>query len=154
MNETVKKGNIKTILLVIMLIVYFAAICLINFSATPSMFDGDMYCDYRYAALAWEHKSVFPDGWVFGNQLNLVSTPVLAAILYGLFLDLNTAMAVACTIMAILTVISFDWMIKPLFQSLESRLLAVVVFMTSVLYYGTAVHENVGWSLFFTMCLG
>ena len=79
-----KEKTIIKITLTVILAICFAMICLVNFSAVPSFFDADMYCDYKYAIQVWDHKSIFPVGWVFGNQLNAVSTPVLTGILYGL----------------------------------------------------------------------
>lgn len=147
-----RKTPARVIILVMMLFVYFAATCLINFSAVPSFYDGDMYCDYRYAMETWEYKSIFPDGWIFGNQLNAVSTPVLAAIFYGLTGHINFSMAAACVCMATLVVVCYDWMVRPELKEAESRLVAIVVFMTTALYCGKAVRGNQGWTLLFTMC--
>ena len=152
MKNVIRKNSIETIVLAGIILIYIASICLINFSVVPSFYDADMYCDYQYAVMAWEQKSLFPDGWVFGNQLNAVSTPVLAAVIYGLTGSPNLSMAVACTVMAVLVLICFEWMMSPVLKHLESRLFSLVVFMTVVLYYGNAVSGNMGWSLFFTMC--
>ena len=134
------------------LVFFFGIICLLNFSAAPSFYDADMYCDYQYAMETWKHKSIFPDGWVFGNQLNAVSTPVLAALFFGLSNHINFSMAAACTVMAILVMLSFDWMTRVFIKEPEGRLFAGVLFMTITLYCGNAVLGNQGWTLFFTMC--
>jgi len=152
MKCTALYRNARILVFIAILIIYFSVISFINFSAVPSFYDGDMYCDYRYAMEAWEHKSIFPDGWVFGNQLNAVSTPVLAALLYGVTGNLNFSMAAACVIMGVLLVVSYDWMIKAALKETESRLVAIVLFITVTLYCGRAVHGNQGWTLFFTMC--
>lgn len=138
----------RTVLLAILLAAYFCVIAFLNFSAAPSFYDADMYCDYRYAMETWKHKSIFPDGWVFGNQLNVVSTPVLAALLYGLSGNPNMAMAGASVIMAVFVAIAYDWMIKPVLEELESRLLAVILLVTVSLYCGKAVHGNQGWTFY------
>lgn len=152
MKRTAPDGFARMMVLSALLAVYFLVICFINFSAVPSFYDGDMYCDYRYAMVAWEHKSLFPEGWVFGNQLNAVSTPVLAALLYGLSGNLNASMAAACVMMGILVVISYDWMVKTVLQEKESRLTAIILLVTVTLFSGCAVHGNQGWTLLFTMC--
>ena len=152
MKCTALYRNARILVFIAILIIYFSVISFINFSAVPSFYDADMYCDYRYAMGAWEHKSIFPDGWVFGNQLNAVSTPVLAALLYGVTGNLNLSMAAACVIMGVLLVFSYDWMIKAALKETESRLVAIVLFITVTLYCGRAVHGNQGWTLFFTMC--
>lgn len=152
MKGIFQKKAFRIGILVFMLVVCFGAISLLNFAAVPSFYDGDMYCDYRYAMEAWAHKSIFPEGWVFGNQLNAVSTPVLAAILYGSTNNMNFSMAMACVTMAILVVASFDWMMKAVMKDPESRLLAIVLLVTISLYCGRAVHGNQGWTLLFSMC--
>ena len=139
-------------ILITICIIFFGSICLINFSAVPSFFDADMYCDYRYAMEAWEYRSIFPKEWVFGNQLNAVSTPVLAAVLYELTENMNFSMAMACVIMAIMVVVSYDWMIKTAVKEKESRLMSIVLLISVVLYCGNTVYGNQGWTLLFTMC--
>ena len=47
----------------------FGYICYLNLSLTPSFYCTDMYSDILYAVKAWETKSLFPEGCVFGNQL-------------------------------------------------------------------------------------
>lgn len=146
------KSTVRVTVLCCMLAVYFCVICFLNFSSVPSFYDGDMYCDYRYAMEAWTHKSIFPEGWVFGNQLNAVSTPVLAALIYGLSQNMNFSMAAACVIMAVLVMVCYDWMIRDVLKDMESRLVAGVLLVTASLYCGRAVHGNQGWTLLFTMC--
>lgn len=145
-------NRLRTVLLVLVLAGCFCVIAFLNFSAAPSFYDADMYCDYRYAMETWKHRSIFPDGWVFGNQLNVVSTPVLAALFYGFTGSPNFAMAAASTIMAVLLTVSYDWMMKPVLKEPESRLLAIILLITVSLYCGKAVHGNQGWTLLFTMC--
>lgn len=144
--------NIAILFLASILLAFCSAIIVINFCAAPSFFDADMYCDYRYAMEVWNSKSLFPEGWIFGNQLNVVSTPVLAALIYGLSQNPNFSIAAACTLMGFAVLISFDWMLKTVLKSLESRLLACLYFLSVVLFYGEAIYGNKGWTLFFTMC--
>ena len=152
MKEKLVKSTVCKTILIAILILYLSTISLINFSVVPSFYDGDMYCDYQYAMEVWEHKSIFPEGWVFGNQLNAVSTPVLAALIYGFSGNINVSMAAACTIMAVLVGISYYWMTKSVLKDTESNLLALVMLITVALYCGNAVQGNQGWTLLFTMC--
>ena len=152
MKGTDHSNTIRVTVLYSILAIYFFVICFLNFSSVPSFYDGDMYCDYRYAMEAWTHKNIFPEGWVFGNQLNAVSTPVLAALIYGVSQNMNVSMAAACVIMAVLVIVSYDWMIRDVLKDVESRLVANILFLTVSLYSGRAVHGNQGWTLFFTMC--
>lgn len=152
MKGKFNRSVVFTAILMAVLLAYLSIIGLINFSAAPSFYDGDMYCDYRYAIETWQHKSIFPDGWVFGNQLNVVSTPVLAALFLGLTGNPNMSMAAACVVMAVLVLLSYDWMISAVIKKIESRLAAAVLFITVVLYSGNAIQGNQGWTLLFTMC--
>lgn len=140
------------ILLAVMLLVYFGVVCMINFLAPPSYYDSDMYTDIRYAVEVWNHKSVFPEGWVFGNQLYFMSTPVLAGIFYGITGNATLSMGIASTIMAFLVLLAFDWMMKPAVPAVEARLSGLVMFMGLMLFFGDAWHETSGWQLLFTMC--
>lgn len=152
MEGIFRKCLVRTTILCTMLVISFWLIILINFSAVPSFYDADMYCDYQYAIEVWKDKSIFPEGWVFGNQLNVVSTPVLAALIYGLSGNINFSMGLASTIMTVLVLACFDWMVKPVLNTAESRLLAIALFLTITLYGGSAVDGRDGWTLFFTMC--
>jgi len=136
----------------IILFVYFLSACTLNFSYNPSFYSTDMYTDMVYAEESWAHKSIFPDGWIFGNQLYAVATPVLAAFFYGLVGDSVVAMAVATTVMGVLVIVTFAWMVKAIFPGVQAGLLGGAIFAALPLSFGGAVHEVAGWQLFFTMC--
>lgn len=138
--------------LVFVLTVYLAMICMVNFFAPPSFYDSDMYTDIRYAMEAWNHKSVFPGGWVFGNQLYVMSTPVLAALFFGLTGEPAVAMGLASTVMAVFVLLSFAWMIRPVVPSREGRLVGMVLLLGQMLFFGDSWHDPTGWQLMFTMC--
>ncbi|MBQ3000704.1 MAG: hypothetical protein IJD63_03040 [Oscillospiraceae bacterium] len=110
-----------------------------------------MYTDMRYAVEAWEEKSIFPDGWIFGNQLYAVATPVLAAIFYGLCGSMNLAMGLASTVMGILVIVSFLYLLRGFIPRIGGQLLAITLFMTASLIFGGTFRETNGWQLFFTM---
>lgn len=133
------------------LFLFFFAICKINFSFDPGYFSTDMYTDMRYAVEAWKEKCIFPEGWVFGNQLYAVATPVLAAVFYGICGSMNFSMGLASTVMGILVVVSFCWLLRAFIAHIGGRLLAATLFMTVSLIFGGPIREVGGWQLFFTM---
>lgn len=92
---------------------YFAVFCIINFAGFERFCTGDMYEDTYVAKLFWEQKTLFPENWVFGNQYYVITTPVLAALFYGMGCTVNTAMAMATTVMTVLILISLFWMLQP-----------------------------------------
>lgn len=136
----------------VILLVFFVSVCTLNFSVNPGFYSTDMYTDMVYAEEVWAHKSIFPDGWIFGNQLYAVATPVLAALFYGICGNQVIAMALAATVMGLLTMVSFGWMLKAMFPGIRPGLLGCAFFATLTLSFGGAVREVNGWQLFFTMC--
>ena len=144
--------SLSLIILSAIMCVYWVAIICINFSGNPNFYCTDMYADMQYAVEAWTCKQIFPDGWIFGNQLYVVATPVLAALFYGITQNPCSAMGIASSFMALGVVVSFYWMIKPMFKTCCERMLAVVTFMTVILMAGDPVYAIDGWQLFFTMC--
>lgn len=152
MKQMKKRISVAAVVLIFFLAVYLGMICAINFFAPPSFYDSDMYTDIRYAMESWNHKSVFPEGWVFGNQLYVISTPVLAALFYGLTGAPAFSMGLASTVMAVLVLLSFFWMMEPVIPSREGRLAGVVLLVGIMLFFGDAWHDPTGWQLMFTMC--
>lgn len=124
----------------------------INFSRNPAFYDTDMYSDMIYAQQAWRDHSLFPDGWVFGNQVYVVATPVLAALFYGITEDSFMAMGLASTVMALLILASFYWMLKPLPLRRSSRVCCLAAFMAVTLFAHDPIYETRGWQLLFTLC--
>lgn len=124
----------------------------INLSGIAEFYDTDMYSDLMYSMKFWEHRSIFPDGWVFGNQFYVIATPVLAGLIYGAGFDPIIAMGLASTVMTILVVASFYWMISPFFPFLKERLFACIIFVLLPLVGGGFVRDANGWQLLFTMC--
>lgn len=146
------KESFPAILWLSVLCIYWIGIIRINFSPNPLLYCADMYSDLMYGAAAWQEQSIFPEGWVFGNQYYAVATPVLAALMFAFTDDPCTAMGIAATVMGLGVSLSFSWMLKPIFPLLRQRLAAVVLFMTAVLWCGDAACTVNGWQLFFTMC--
>lgn len=146
------KESIPALLWLSVLCIYWTGIIRINFSQNPLLYCADMYSDLMYAAAAWQSGSIFPEGWVFGNQYYAVATPVLAALMFLFTDDPCIAMGTAATCMGLGVLLSFNWMLRPVFPQLHQRLAAAVLFMTAVLWCGDAALAVNGWQLFFTMC--
>ncbi|MGM9659781.1 MAG: hypothetical protein ACI3WQ_04195 [Faecousia sp.] len=140
------------VLCFLMLGFYLGVIVYLNVSITPQFYISDMYEDIMVAVQMCREKTLFPSNWVFGNQLYCFATPVLAAVLYGLLNDPFLAMGIASCIMALAVLLSFDWMLKPVFTRIEERLVGAVSFVGAVVFFGDAILSGNGWQLFFTMC--
>lgn len=102
----------ETILIICCTICCLSVLCYFNFRGFALFCNSDTYADCQVAVRMWEQKTLFPQGWTFGNQYYVIATPVLAAGLYGLIGDINIAMPLATQIMTALIFISLIWMIK------------------------------------------
>lgn len=147
-----EKHNGLRLLLSCTLVGLLAMIALVNFSRIPAFYCADMYSDMVYATEVWKHRSVFPEGWVFGNQFYVVATPVLAALFYGITGDAILAMSIASTVMALLVIASFLWMLAPVIPEVNDRLLACALFIMFPLLAGDVAVLFNGWQLLFTLC--
>lgn len=130
-------------------IAYFSVFCVINFDGFERFCTGDMYEDTYIAKLFWEQKTVFPENWVFGNQYYVITTPVLAALFYGMGLSLNTAMAAATTVMTLLILVSFFWMLRP-FAKWHECLLGCALMLAVV--SGPYIVDTIEGQIFYLMC--
>lgn len=144
--------NLPAILLMGILAVYFAAICLINFSGRPGFYNTDMYTDMVFAEKVWQQKNLLPAGWLFGNQLYVAATPILAAMYCGVAENLQTAMALAAVTMTVLIFLSFWWLLSSASSQKTEGFFCVTLFFTLGLYFGDSYGTENGWQLFFTMC--
>lgn len=102
----------ETILIIFCTICCLVVLCFFNFCGFATFCNSDTYADCQVAIRMWEQKTLFPQGWTFGNQYYVIATPVLAAGLYGLIGDINIAMPLATFIMTVLIFTSLIWMIK------------------------------------------
>lgn len=140
-----------TLLLAAFLCAFFAAVFYINLSITPGFYCSDMYSDMLLAVEIWEQKTLFPSGWVYGNQLYVVATPVVAALFYGIAGNPFLAMGLASSLMGGLFAASFLWMLRVVLNR-EASLFALVFLMALLAFFGDAYEKTNGWQLFFTMC--
>lgn len=152
MKNSLYKSDTRQIVLLGMLVILFCTIAVVNLFSAPRCYDTDMYLDIQYAVYAWENKSIFPENWVFGNQIYVLATPVLAGLFYGIVKDAVIAMGLASIVMSLLVILSFEWMLCPVIRKKEERWFGSIVFITLVLFSGDLSQKTNGWQLLFTMC--
>ena len=103
-----KLTRIGVILMYLLAFIYLVSICWINFH-------GALWCQmdvYTYAfegRLMHEARSWFPEGWIFGNQYHIISSPNVSALFYGLVHDSMTSLAIASSLSMLLILLSFWW---------------------------------------------
>lgn len=133
-----------------LIILCIRAILIINFQGFPRYCDTDMYSDTLVAKLMWEQKTLFPQNWVFGNQFYVIATPVLCALFYGVTGNLNFSMGLASTVMGLLILVSFAWMLSPFVKKKRHLLVGTAAFLCCVLW--SNIQYNTFGQLFFIMC--
>jgi len=133
------------------ILAYLVVFGLIDFCGFARLATADMYEDTLVARLMWEEKSLFPRSFLFGNQVYVAATPVLAALFYGLTGSMNGAMCLATLCLSLLLLAAMVWMLRP-FVKKTSLLFAVpLVFLAS--FFGPyPVSREDGQQLFFAMC--
>lgn len=149
-DKSTKTETLLTILPVLVILCFFAVFALINFKCFARFCEQDMYADTLVAKLMWEQKTLFPYGYVFGNQLYVVATPVVSAVFYGLTGSPNTAMALATTLMSLLILLSFWWMLRP-FVKKSFSLTCAMLLLVSCAFGDKLVSQEAG-QLLFIMC--
>lgn len=148
--ERIKREKIFSVVLTVLLLGFVGMVFYINFSINPEYYDGDIYNDINYAKEAWKAKSLFPKDWIFGNQTYVVATPVLAALFYGITGNGFTAMAIASSIMTVLTLLIYDWMTRTLF-SYNERTAGFLFMIGFLLLKAHVATSQQGIQAFFTM---
>lgn len=148
--EKNKREKIFSVILTVLLLGFVGMVFYINFSINPEYYDGDIYNDINYAKEAWKAKSLFPKDWIFGNQTYVVATPVLAALFYGITGNGFTAMAIASSIMTVLTLLTYDWMTRTLF-SYNERTAGLLFMIGFLLLKAHVATSQQGIQAFFTM---
>ena len=149
-GEQAKNEKGLSALAILVMACYFAVFAVINFKCFARFCEQDMYADTLVAMMMWEQKSLFPLGYVFGNQLYVVATPVLAALFYGLTGSPNTAMALATTVMSALIMLSFFWLLRPVVK--RGLSLSCAALMLVACAFGDKLANQEMGQLLFLLC--
>lgn len=149
-SKSAKTEQGLSALAILVMVCYFAVFAVINFKCFARFCEQDMYADTLVAMMMWEQKTLFPLGFVFGNQLYVVATPVLAALFYGLTGSSNTAMALATTVMSALILLSFIWLLRPCVKRGVSLACAMLM-LVACAFGDKLVNQEMG-QLLFLLC--
>lgn len=145
-----KTKKIYIPVIIAILVLYFAVFAYVTFPGFAFCSQADMYEDTLIAKLMWDQKTLFPNGYVFGNQFYVVATPVFAALFYGLTGSMNLGMGLATAVMSVLIFLSFMWMLRPAVESCSTRLAAFLVLVACIFSPGVVFADR--GQLFFIMC--
>lgn len=149
-GENTKTEKCLSVLAILVMACFFGVFAVLNFKGFARFCEQDMYADTLAAMMMWEQKTLFPLGYVFGNQLYVVATPVLAALFYGLTGSPNTAMALATTVMSTLIMLSFVWLLRP-FVKRRLSLCCAALMLVACAFGDKLVNQEMG-QLLFLLC--
>ena len=119
-------------LTVMCIFAHLAVFAFVNFRGFTRFCNSDVYADMQVAKRMWEQKTLFPDGWKFGNQCYIFATPVLAALLYGLTGSINTAMILATEAMTVLILLSLLWLLHSFTKNVLVQCVGCLLMLASV----------------------
>ena len=94
---------------------FFLSVTWMNFHCAQ-WFNFDMFADASFARLASEQHTLFPEGWLFGNQYYVIATPAVAALFYQLCHNSILAISLATTLMYATILLCFFWCSRALFS--------------------------------------
>lgn len=144
-----KLTRIGVILMYLLTFIYLVSICWINFH-------GALWCQmdiYTYAfegRLMHEARSCFPEGWIFGNQYHIISSPNISALFYGLVHDSMTSLAIASSLSTILILLSFWWSFHP--YTTKTGMAAGLLCIVGGIIFGTNASTYIsGLQVLYTM---
>lgn len=126
------RRNFCSVVWCVLIVAFLVAFSVINFCGFEQFCTADMYSDTLVSKFMWEQKSLFPAGWVFGNQFYVFVTPSVAALFYGLCGSINLATVLATTVLTLLTILAFWWMVRP-FAGGEQILAGIAVLLGGVI---------------------
>lgn len=135
--------------IILIIICYLLSIFAINLTGRVWV-NYDIYSDAVLAKYMWQTKSLFPEGWHFGNQVYTVATPAVAAVFYGIVKDAYLALAIASCTMTLGILFSYIWCLKP-FLPFKNIMVSLLVVIGGLTIGSTAHADWKGFQVFYTM---
>lgn len=136
-------------LMYLLAFIYLVSIIWINFHGA-FWYQTDVYTYALEGRLMHDTRSCFPEGWIFGNQYHIISSPNLSALFYGLAKDSVASMAIASSLSTILILVSFFWCFKGLAQ--KTSLAAGLLCIGGAIVFGRSASTYVsGLQVLYTM---
>lgn len=137
----------------ILTILFFASSIWINFHG-QLWYNHDIWYDAYIARLMSEQQTLFPKGWLFGNQYYIVATPVLAACIHSLTHSTFIAMAVASCFMMLFIILSFIYFLRAINVEIMKGCgkIGVLCLIGGCIIGNSAARDFDGLQLLYTMC--
>ena len=144
-----KPTPVLTAVLSALLLLFVGSIFWVNFHGAL-WYDMDMALNSLEARLMWEQKRLFPEGWIFGNQYQIVDTVNVAALFYGLVQQSTLALSLASSLGALLVLAAFVWCIRP-YVSTQGLLTGLVCIAGGSIFGYSAASYTKGLQVVYTM---
>ena len=80
--------------------IWYGMTVVVNLFHFNYIMNADLASEGILARLIWEKKQWVPDTWYVATELQLIFTPQLAAVLYGITNNMNLSMGLACSIIS------------------------------------------------------
>jgi hypothetical protein len=120
MNKDKKITIINYILIFIVVIVIFY----LNFERLMINIDTDYIAELNYGRTVWNEKNIFPENWVYANELMFFRPALLFSVIYGFTGKYIISYALALSISFILILLAFFYFIKGSVKSKNTVLLS------------------------------
>lgn len=125
-----KREKWMTILLTVGIAVFLLMIVITNIFHFNFRMNSDTAADAIYAKLVWDTKQIIPDRWYIATETQIICTPNLAALFYGLTRNMVLSEGIACCVMTALILLSVLYFGRLLhFQKRERLLFAFLCLM-------------------------
>lgn len=130
MSVEEKRERILTVLLAAGILLFLLLIGATNIFHFNFRMNSDTAADAIYGKLVWESKEIVPDRWYIATETQIICTPNIAALFYGLTGNMVLSEGLACCTMTILILISVLYFGRILhFQRQERFLFAFLCLM-------------------------
>ena len=149
MKSKAKLIDYLSICSLLVFLVYIASIFLVNYSGREFV-NYDIYSDAILTKYIAVEKSLFPEGWYFGNQVYVIATPVLGAFFYLFVKDSYLSLCLASCVMTLLCILTYIWAIKP-FAKNKAIIISLLILIGGTTIGGTAYGDVNGLQVFYTM---
>ena len=119
------KKNIGNIFLGILIVLLGAAFVYINLAQYRSGLNADVAAEGLLARVMWESKEWLPKEWYWGNELRIISTPNIAALLYGISESMCLSMGLSCIVAGAFVIGGVYYLCQALDFSVIQKLLLI-----------------------------
>lgn len=106
METAKKREKMITVLLAAGILLFLLMIGMTNLFHFNFRMNSDTASDAIYGKLVWDTKEIVPHGWYIASETQIICTPNVAALFYGLTGNMVLSEGLACCTMTILILIS------------------------------------------------